>query len=212
MRLAEQWQEIEARLPEGWTSARLSLTFAEDANPDRAALILSSLTPGRTGSSFRLEVRPGQRPANVFGRLDAESIRGRLDVLGTEVAPAELAGTAPRQTRVPLAKQWDALGSSLPPDWSDLYGEVELDSSDYLSRGALLLAPLNPARLGGPTVFRFRSSSHWGYGTAPEMARRSLERLDAEGITGTLRALRVLSHTSLVATQGPVWRVGGRCV
>jgi hypothetical protein len=76
----------------------------------------------------------------------------------------------------------------------------------------LLLSPVNPARYGGPTTLRFRVARSVGYGTAPSMARRSLERLDAERITGRLRFLRVLSATSHVATQGPVWRVAGRSV
>jgi hypothetical protein len=42
------------------------------------------------------------------------------------------------------------------------------------------------------------------------MARRCLERLDAEGITGAVRVLRALSDTRPVATQGPVWYVGGK--
>jgi hypothetical protein len=44
------------------------------------------------------------------------------------------------------------------------------------------------------------------------MARRCLERLDGERISGRLRILNALSATSHVATQGPVWRVGGRSV
>jgi hypothetical protein len=44
------------------------------------------------------------------------------------------------------------------------------------------------------------------------MARRCLERLDEQSITGRLRPLRVLSDTHLAATQGPVWYVGGRSV
>ncbi|MGH3036015.1 MAG: hypothetical protein ACRDMU_02445, partial [Gaiellaceae bacterium] len=111
-----------------------------------------------------------------------------------------------------LAGAWDELVRRLPPDWSDLYAEVELDSSDYLERGALLLAPVNPDRYDGATTFRFRCASRKGYGAAPGMARRALERLDEEGITGRLRALRVLSDTSSVFTQGPVWRVDGRSV
>ena len=42
------------------------------------------------------------------------------------------------------------------------------------------------------------------------MVRRSLERCDADGITGELRLLRVLSEARNVYTQGPVWQVGGR--
>ena len=58
MKLADQWKEIEVELPGGWSSAQLSLSVAEDADADRAALILSSLAPGRLGPSFRLDVRP----------------------------------------------------------------------------------------------------------------------------------------------------------
>jgi len=212
VRLAEQWQEIEGRLPEGWRSARLSLSLAEDADPDLAALILASLTPGRTGSSFRLEVRPERRPASIFSRLDREGIRGRVDAVGSDAGPAETVAAAPRRAHAPLAHQWAELTADLPEDWSELYGEIELSSSDFLSRAALLLAPVNPARYGGPTTLRFRSAQRTGYGTAPQMARRCFERLDAERITGALRVLRVLSHTSHAATQGPVWRMGGRSV
>jgi hypothetical protein len=44
------------------------------------------------------------------------------------------------------------------------------------------------------------------------MVRRCLERLDAEQIRGDVAILRVLSESRHVATQGPVWRVGGRSV
>jgi hypothetical protein len=44
------------------------------------------------------------------------------------------------------------------------------------------------------------------------MVRRCLERLDDEGVRGVVRVLRVLSDTKPVATQGPVWYVGGRAV
>jgi hypothetical protein len=103
----------------------------------------------------------------------------------------------------------------LPSDWSDLYAEVELDSTDFLDRGALLLAPTNPARIGSRTSLRFRAARRSGYGVAAEMARRCLERLDSEGITGSLRAIRVLSDTDVPAStpsQGPVFRIGGRAV
>ena len=213
MRLAEQWQEIESGLPEGWTSARLTVSVAEDADLDRAALILASLAPGRSGSSFRLEAGHDRNPARIFARLDREGIRGRIDLVEGEARTAEPAAVAPAPGQArPLARQWDELTADLPPDWSELYAEVELASSDFLPRAALLLAPLNPAHLGGPTALRFRSARKAGYGTAPEMARRCFERLDAERITGSLRALQLLSHTSHVFTQGPVWRVGGRSV
>lgn len=211
MTLAEQWRELEAGLPRDWSAARVVLTVAEDERADEAALMLGPLAPGRTGSRFSLSVRRSADPARLFRRLDADAIRGRIDLLGAE-EPARPAA-APRAERArPLSEQWDELVGRLPPDWSDVYAEVELDSSDYLQRGALLLAPVNPARYGGPSALRFRCARRSGYGVAEAMARRCMQRLDAERITGRLSLLRSLSATSHVATQGPVWRVGGRSV
>jgi hypothetical protein len=212
VRFADQWQELEAALPEGWTLAQVSVAVAEDADADRVALILASLTPGRTGTSFRLQVTPSRNPEDVFRRLDRENIRGRVDLIGTDAGPVETPVVEPRHAQAPLARQWEELVRDLPPDWSEAYAEVELDSSDFLSRAALLLAPVNPSRYGGPAVLRFRSARQAGYGVAPEMARRCFERAGAESITGTVRVLRVISHSSHVSTQGPVWRVGGRSV
>jgi hypothetical protein len=211
--LAEQWRELTARLPAGWSSARVMLTVAEDERADQAALMLGPLSPGRTGSTFRIGVRGGPDPERVLRRLDAEGIRGRLDLLDAvePAAAAQVAAAARERTR-PLAAQWDELVARLPSDWSDMYAEVNLASSDYLQRAALLLAPVNPARYGGVTTLRFRAARVAGYGTAASMARRCLERLDEEAITGRLRILRVLSATTHAATQGPVWRVGGRSV
>ena len=44
------------------------------------------------------------------------------------------------------------------------------------------------------------------------MTRRCFERMDAEGITGRISTLNVLSNVDDVATQGPVWRIAGRAV
>jgi hypothetical protein len=213
VKLVEQWGEIEAGLPEDWRSVDLSLMVAEDERADRAALILASFTPGRTGSWFRFAVRREQVPIRVLRRLDDQDVRGLLDAVSSRSqAPAAPPEPVRDERMHPLAAQWDELSGGLPPDWSDIYGEVELRSSDFLQRGALLLSPVNPARYGGPTTLRFRVARTSGYGTAPPMARRCLERLDEEHITGALRFLRVLSATSHVSTQGPVWRVGGRSV
>ena len=71
-------------------------------------------------------------------------------------------------------------------------------------------APTNPTRPGRALVLQFRAARRFGYGVSPGMARRCLERLDEEEVGGELRVLRVLSDTDGVATQGPVWRVGGK--
>ena len=209
-------------LPRGWTLAHVDLTLEEPEEADRAALILAPATPGRSGGSFHFYVHGGAEglaPSpeivrRVLGRLDNEGIRARLKLVSQEAAPSGSPAQHPERERRRhnLAAQWNELLQRLPPDWSDLYAEIELDSSDFLDRGALLLAPVNPARFGGPLTFRFRCARVRGYGVAPEMAHRCLERLDAERVTGTVRALRVLSETQHVATQGPVWYVGGKSV
>jgi len=208
--LARQWRELAANLPPNWGRGRLVLELDDPAMVDRAALILGPLGPGRRRSGFDLTVARDRDPGRVLTRLDEEGIHGRLELVGAEQAKA---APPARTEAVPkLVEQWDALVARLPPDWSDLYAELELDSSDYLERGALLLAPVNPARYGGRSTFRFRVASRQGYGAAESMARRCLSRLDSEGITGTVRALRVLSRTAHVATQGPVWYVEGKAV
>jgi len=207
-------------LPRGWERARIELTAEEEDEADRAALILAPATPGRSGPTFTVYVHGGTRGLaptpelvrRVVARLDSEGIRARVRLAGHEDAKAAPAPPKAPAPRASLVESWDTLVRRLPSDWSDLYAEVELDSSDYVERGALLLAPVNPARYGGVATFRFRAASSAGYGVAAGMARRSLERLDEEGMTGRVRALRVLSDTSSAFTQGPVWRVDGRSV
>jgi hypothetical protein len=211
--LVDQWREILPTLPEDWDEARLSLSIDEKRDLDRAAGLLGPLAPGRSAGSVRFTAtrRGGTSGAEavrrLLARLDHEGISGRLELHGVEEAAA-----APEAAPKTLVAAWDAAVGALPPDWSDLYGEVELRSTDHLERAALLLAPLNPARYGGPAGFRFRVARRFGYGASAAMARRCFERLDSESITGRLSILRVLSDTRPVATQGPVWHVGGKTV
>jgi hypothetical protein len=87
-----------------------------------------------------------------------------------------------------------------------------LGSSDHVPRAALLGAPLNPSRVQGEIALRFRASGKQGYGVSPQMARRCFERMDAEGITGSLEVLYDLSDSENAITQGPVWRLAGKSV
>ena len=134
---------------------------------------------------------------------------------GERCACARLVASAPIETEAEpptLLAGWDAAVASLPPDWSDLYCELELTSSDYLQRGALLLAPINPTRIAGGSMLRFRVARRFGYGASAPMTRRCFARADAEGITGRVSILRALSDTHNVDTQGPVWYVEGKAV
>jgi hypothetical protein len=228
--LADQWRAIQQSLPEGWADLRLRLTVADAGDCDRAAALLSPANPGRRGKvvSFRA-ARRGQGPSpqlvrRLLARLDAEKINGELEIVGSSEAVATAA--AEPQQFVPA---WEAELTALPEDWSDLYVRLDLESSDYTERAALLLAPVNPARwkadaraesalpeggassdsLSGKPAFRFRCARAFGYGASPEMTRRCLARLDEEGIRGSLRVLWAVSDAKPVQTQGPVWYVGG---
>jgi hypothetical protein len=214
--VVDQWQAIQRYLPEGWGDARLRLTIPDPGDCERAAVLLGPVNPGRRGkviTLFTAQRGAGPSPAliqRLLARLDREGIEGQLVLLGAGASEAERA--APPVEAKPFVPAWDAELAALPDDWSDLYAEIELESTDYLERAALLLAPVNPSRYGEKPGFRFRVARRFGYGASPEMARRCLERLDEEGMRGAVRVLRVLSDTRPVQTQGPVWYVGGRAV
>jgi hypothetical protein len=213
----ERLQEILDELPEGWSEARLLVTIADGSQVERAAGTLASLGPGRSDGTFVVTLARGgvggpspEAARRVLERLDRDQIDVRLSLARREPVTARVRAEA---ARVSLAKRFDDIVAALPPDWSDLYLEVELVSSAQTDRAALLLAPVNPLLQGpGAARFRFRAARRFGYGAAPQMARRALARLDEEDIRGELRVLRVMCETSPVATQGPVWRELGRAV
>jgi hypothetical protein len=215
--VAEQFREVESRLPADWADARLVLTVEDAGQAGRAASLLSPFAPGRVGGQVRFSVprRGGQvdQARRLLARVDRERIRGTLElVTASHAGPAAATATDARAAWTSAAEGWDAALAALPEDWSDLYAQVELGSSDFLERGALLLGPVNPARYGGAVGFRFRVARKQGYGASPEMTRRCLERLDEERIAARVEILRALSDTKPVVTQGPVWYVEGKAV
>ena len=214
MDLVAQWETFEHELPEDWADAALSLSIADTEQLSRAAALLAPLAPGRSGFELKFfAARRGQGPSpaavrRALSRLDEERIHGTLHLLGAGATEEEAEDAAAHG----LAHAWDEAVATLPADWSDVYGEVQLTSSDHLDPAALALAPINPARFGTAPGFRFRCARSFGYGAAPVMVRRSLARLDERGIPGQVRILRSLSDSKPVGTQGPVWHVGGKTV
>jgi hypothetical protein len=217
MALAKDWQDIEGSLPERWVEARIGLVLEESSDSERALALLGPLQPVRTGrgsASLRVARRgagAGPSPESLrraLQRLDAERLHGRLEVISADEQAAQDAAESGHR----LPQAWDEALTTLPADWSDLLGEIELDSSDYIEPGALQLAPINPRRVGDSMRLQFRSARRFGYGASPGMVRRCLERCDAAGITGRVEVLRVLSDTRPVGTQGPVWQIDGRMV
>jgi hypothetical protein len=208
--VAERYRELESRLPADWADARFVLSVEDASRAERAASMLTAFQPGRVGGQVRFSVprRGGRREQarRMMERIDSEGIKGDLELVTASEAPP-----APAEFRAewaPAAEQWDGAVAALPVDWTDVYAQVELESSDFLDRGALLMAPLNPARYGDSAGFRFRVGRH-GYGAAPEMTRRCFQRIDNEGIGARVTIRHALADTKPVMTQGPVWYLDG---
>jgi hypothetical protein len=214
MRAVDQWAAIHEELSGDWAEAQLA--FTPEGEVSEAAAILAPLAPGRVGDELRIHVARAEsgaeRVRNVLGRLDARRVWGTLALLNaTREEAAAPTGRASAETRW-LAAAWEDVQAELPPDWSNILCQLDLDSSDHVPRAALLGAPLNPARVPGTIAIRFRASGRSGYGASPGMVRRCLERMDADGITGRLSVVFGISDVDNAVTQGPVWRIAGRSV
>ena len=215
--LAKRFDLLCARLPRGWTQLPVRLVLADPNQADRASTVLGPLSPGRSGGGFNLRTfAPGQGTPGADAvrralvQLDDEGIGGRL-------VSAEATDPAVRPSEVPappsvLESQWERLSTELPPAWSDVLLELELGSTGDVDRAALLLGPVNPLLQPGGRAFRFRTARTFGYGASTGMTRRVCQRLDDQGVAGSLHVVRVLSDSQPIATQGPVWRIGGRSV
>jgi hypothetical protein len=213
VKLVVQWGRVESSLDPSWGEAQLLLLVDDAGHSERAVALLGPANPGRSGNAIRFATARGgsalgpEAVRRMLRRLDDEKIAGRLELVATR-APTPV----PAVERRALADKWDAELAALPSDWSDLWCELRLTSTDHLERAALLAAPLNLARFDDSAGYRFRCARNFGYGTSPGMVRRCFERLDGEDIPAVVSILRALSDTHPVGTQGPVWYVGGRTV
>ena len=210
MALVADFRSALQQLPPNWSEASFVARFDGERHARAAGALLTSLAPGRSSEVLRFSIsrRAGASPdlaARALRRVDAARLGGTL-----ELVQSSKGEPAPPAKRPKLVEAWDREVAALPPDWSDVYAEIDFTSTDYLDRAALLMAPTNPARFDDRPGFRFRCARQFGYGTAPLMVRRCLERLDEEDIRGQVRILHALSTTP--GTQGPVWHVGGRNV
>jgi hypothetical protein len=209
--VAEQWNAVGSNLPDGWAKATLRLELGDEGAADRAAASLGPAGPYRAAPTVLLLTIARDGSATSPGSL-ARLLRrvpdGTLSVSGSQGAVERVE----TRTHFPLTSGWDAALAGLPADWSDVYAEIQLTSTDFVERASVLCIQCNPRRDGQRAAFRFRCARTKGYGVAPEMARRCFERCDAEGITGTVTILRVISGSRHVATQGPVWLSAGRTI
>ena len=216
VKLVDQWAALERRLPVDWETIGLRISTEQPDEIAEAARVLGPMNVGRVGDQLAVTVRRAggasgpEAARRLFGRLDQGRIWCLLEQEAVGVREPEVATAETAREAAPVAAAWDAALAELPSGWSDLLCSLELASSDLLPRAALLCAPINPTRERGAVAFTFRCASREGYGVSPAMARRCFERLDAEGIEGEVSVLRVVSDTDNVATQGPVWYVGGK--
>lgn len=211
MSLAAQWNAVGSNLPDGWARATLRLELPDRAAADDAAAMLGPAGPYRAAPTVLLftVARDGTSlgPDNL-ARLLRRVKAGTLTLSGSQAA-----AEAPATNEIPpLTTSWDRALAGLPADWSDLYLELELLSTDYIEPASVLCIQCNPRRDGTRAALRFRCAREKGYGVAPEMARRCLERCDEADIRGSVKVLRAISGSRLVATQGPVWLAGGRTI
>ena len=213
LNLVDQFNAFAREVGDDWEELRFEFTVADGTRREHAAALLGPANPGLSRDKIRFAVvRRGtgigsEAARRLLRRLVRAGIDGQLELRAVERSPA-----AESHKRPSLREQWEHALADLPSDWSDVYGEVRFDSTDYVEPAALLLAPANPAAYGGPAALRFRCARRFGYGVSPEMAARCFERCDERGITGEVEVLRALSDTYPVGTQGPVWLVGGRAV
>ncbi len=220
MQAVEQWKAIETDLGGAWDEVDLAFTVEDRAAVSDAAAVLGPLGAGRSGNVLRMHVsnRAGGREKllNLLGRLDRKRAWGTLVLVDAEVPappePDEELTPGSGVSTTALLANWDAAIALLPPGWTDLLCELELESTDLLAPAALHGAPLNPTRVPGAVALRFRVSNGVGYGASAGMVRRCLERMEAEGIRGRIRVVEALADAEYVGTQGPVWRIAGRSV
>ena len=214
VKLVDQWAELERRLPGDWEAVALRLRTEQPEERHEAARVLGPMNVGFVGDELALTVRRAggasgpEAARRLFGRLDEARIWCILEQRDVAEAPPVL--DEPESAASSVAESWDAALAPLPPGWSDLLCVLELGSSAWLPRAALLCAAINPTRDHARAGFTFRCARTTGYGVSPGMARRCFEELDEEGIGGTVSVLRSLSGTDNVATQGAVWYVGGK--
>ena len=195
------------QLPEAWREARFLSSLPRPR--ERRARGGHSRRP-QSGPTRRhrplLDLAPQRR--SLAGRR-RERTAGASTRRGSTASSSWPAWTSRRRRRRrlqlgrSLAAQWDEHVRALPPDWSDVFAEISFRSSDDLELAALLLSPLNPSRFGERPGFRFRVARRFGYGAAPEIVRRCLERVDEEGLRAEVRILHALSDTSRSSHAGP---------
>jgi hypothetical protein len=209
--LVDQWKTLGSDLPREWSSAELELRLEQRSEGELASRLLGPAQPYRPEPGvlrFRV-ARDGSAPSpdgiqRLLRRIDGERVHGKLTLIGTTARAQHAEADAQS-----LVETWEAAERRLPADWSHAFCELELRSTDYVDRASLNCVPMNLRRVGDTNRLQFRAAHTFGYGAAPSMIRRCLERCDADDIKGTVRIIHAVSSSDPVGTQGPVWMAAG---
>ena len=211
--LADDFRALLQDLPNDWEEASIVAHFHDEPTARRAAALLLSLNPGHHDGAVRfVDLTSGGSSPRPRAARPAPHRRGTTRRRGgarveygrnrrspkRRAPPSRLPGTS-------RSRRCLRTGATSTPSWS--YARPTTSSRGRCSPRRSTL----PASTSGP-AFRFRCAREFGYGAAPGMVRRCLERLDGAEIRGEVRILRALSDTKPWATQGPVWYVDGRSV
>ena len=194
VKLVDQWTELERRLPGDWEAVALRLRTEQPEERHEAARVLGPMNVGFVGDELALTVRRAggasgpEAARRLFGRLDEARIWCILEQ--RDVAEATPVLDEPESAASSVAESWDAALAPLPPGWSDLLCVLELGSSAWLARAALLCAAINPTRVHSRARFTFRCARTTCYGVSPGMARLFFEELEEEVIGGSFSVLR----------------------
>ena len=152
---ADQWAQIEEtpRRPSGTSLGSRSRPRSAARGGGGGPRPAAAGTLSATSSRFHVTPvgrRPGARAQRSSRRLDRQAHLGHARAARRRSGRARRARAAtPAARATSLVEAWDEALATLPPDWSDLLCELELDSSDHLPRAALLGAPMNPTRVPG---------------------------------------------------------------
>lgn len=99
-----------------------------------------------------------------------------------------------------LVERWNHVENGLEPGWTEATLSLEIHDADARSRAAALLGPAGPGFAGN--TIRFTVSTR-GHGVGPDGARRSLKRIDGEGIPGRLELVSSAVTPAVTGTAEP---------
>ena len=211
MRLVWQWGELERELPPDWAECAARGEGHRTATPtaprrcsaartrSAAATRCACSSPAAAASAPK---RCGARCSGSTGRASRDARARRRDG-GRDCARAGADDAGGRSGTQPC----DASRRTGPT----CFAELVLRSSDHLEHAALLAAPLNPTRRRRARS-RCAFASRAGSATARRRDGAPLPRAARRG-GNPRRAARSSTSSPTrdnVATQGPVWRIGGR--